>query len=135
MLGSKIDPRDPFALAVAAVFGILGSLGVWTRLQLTPDDVAQLSGYLLALAAAHRIWQATRKGSKAQSESFAMPRSTWDALVAEHREAADNPEHALPGETPTSECSEMEIAAHQAQGTLRVTPSGLGFVRRPKDNP
>lgn len=28
----------------------------------------------------------------------------------------------------------MEIAAHRAQGTLRVSPQGLGFVRRPKDN-
>ena len=37
----------------------------------------------------------------------------------------------LPGEVSTAECSEMEIAWANAEGRMRVTKDGLGFIRRP----
>jgi hypothetical protein len=47
----------------------------------------------------------------------------------EHGEESAEP---LPGEVPSSQCSEMEIVFARAEGRLRVTERGLGFVLRPK---
>lgn len=88
----KIDHRDPLALAISTALGILGTFKVWTLLGLTSDDVAQLFGYLLALAAAHRTWQALRDpkrpsaslGTDEQSEeraSFAIERQAQADLA------------------------------------------------------
>lgn len=61
MYTHKVDLRDPLAVAVAALFGILGTIGIWSALGLSPDDVAQLFGYTMTLAAAHRTLQALWK--------------------------------------------------------------------------
>jgi hypothetical protein len=56
-----VSPAEPAAVVVAAVLGILSVLGVWSRLELSPEQVAELHAYLIALAAALRgVWQLWR---------------------------------------------------------------------------
>lgn len=56
-----VSPAEPAALVVAAVLGILSVLGVWSRLELTPEEVAELHALAMALAAGLRgVWQLMR---------------------------------------------------------------------------
>lgn len=62
---SRVSPQDPVAVVVASVIAIVGAVGLWTRWGLTADDVAQLGGAALALAAAWRTIVALRKPAPA----------------------------------------------------------------------
>lgn len=55
----------------------------------------------------------------------------YDRRTLSTRKAVDslNLERALPGERPSSHYSPMAVAFARAEGKLRVTPTGLGFIR------
>lgn len=56
----------------------------------------------------------------------ATPDEIRDVLLGALREHAEGP---LEGELPTSRYSPMAICYARAIGALRVTPSGLGFIK------
>jgi hypothetical protein len=60
-LPANVSPTDPLAVLIAACVGILGTFHVWSRLGLTADDVAELGGAILAMAAVVRTWWLSRQ--------------------------------------------------------------------------
>ena len=55
-LPANVSPTDPLAVLIAACVGLLGTFGAWSRLGLTADDVAEMGGSILAVAAVVRTW-------------------------------------------------------------------------------
>lgn len=60
-LPANVSPTDPLAVLVAACVGLLGTFHLWSALGMTADDVAELGGSALAIAAIIRTWWASRK--------------------------------------------------------------------------
>lgn len=61
---SQTSIGDPIAMAVGAVVVILGALGVFARLQMSPDSIAALTGGLLTLAAVARMVVDAREATR-----------------------------------------------------------------------
>lgn len=59
-----VSPAEPVAVAVGALVGILSILHVPDRLGLSADDVGQLAGYAIALAAVVRGWVAAMRATQ-----------------------------------------------------------------------
>ena len=60
-LPANVNPADPIAALIFAVLGLLGTFGVWGRLEMTADQVAELGAGAMVIAAIVRTWLGARK--------------------------------------------------------------------------
>lgn len=66
------NPADPIAVVIGAVITVLGTLGIVDKLGLTPDEVTQLGGALVTIAAGIRTILVHR-GNRRHAEERAAP--------------------------------------------------------------
>lgn len=69
----QVSAQDPVAALIASVVAVLGALGLLTRWGLSADEVAQIGGAALALAAAIRMFLDARKPASSAVATVTVP--------------------------------------------------------------
>ncbi len=68
----RLARPDPLILLVGGVVIVLASLGVFTALGLSPDEVAQLEAGLIMIVSAIRMWL-TRRANADPTQDWPIP--------------------------------------------------------------